>query len=136
MTPAEIRAARLALGLSQGQLGALLDTDAGTVRRMEMDPGAATWRKPAPRMVRLLQAYLDGYRPADWPTPRWQAQARQDPDPAGAGAIWDRPHAWDAPRAWTDWATGKEATRRQCRDCLQLDTPQARRDGCPGPATD
>lgn len=67
MTPQEIKAARRTLGLTQAQFGALLDTDAQTVRRMEMDPTAATHRKPAPRMVRLIAAYLDGYRPADWP---------------------------------------------------------------------
>lgn len=34
---------------------------------MEMPPDASTFRKPAPRMVRLIRAYLDGYRPRDWP---------------------------------------------------------------------
>lgn len=67
MTPDEIRAAREALGLTQQQLGALLDTDRQSVTRMEMDPEARTHRAPAPRMVRLLRAYLDGHRPADWP---------------------------------------------------------------------
>lgn len=67
MTPEEIKAARQALDLTQAQLGAMLDTDAQTVRRMELDPEASTFRKPAPRMVRLIRAYLDGYRPTDWP---------------------------------------------------------------------
>ena len=31
------------------------------------DEPANTFRKPAPRMVRLIRAYLDGYRAADWP---------------------------------------------------------------------
>lgn len=65
--PKQIKEARSNLGLTQQQLGALLDTDGQTVRRMEMDPSAATFRKLAPRMGRLLQAYLDGYRPEDWP---------------------------------------------------------------------
>lgn len=67
MTPEQIKAARAALGLTQSQLAAMLDTDGQTVRRMEMPEGARTHRKPAVRMVRLLQAYLDGYRPPDWP---------------------------------------------------------------------
>lgn len=67
MTPAEIKEARQSLGLSVGQLAALLDTDPQTVRRMEQREDASTFRKPAPRMARLLRAYLDGHRPADWP---------------------------------------------------------------------
>ena len=67
MTPEDIKEARQTLGLTQAQLGDLLDTVQTTVRRMEMDPIRATHRSPAPRMVRLLRAYLDGYRPADWP---------------------------------------------------------------------
>jgi len=67
MTPDQIRAARVSLNLTQAQLGALLETDGQTVRRMEGDPSHSTFRKPAVRMVRLIRAYLDGYRPADWP---------------------------------------------------------------------
>lgn len=67
MTPAEIKAARQSLSLSVAQLAALLDTDPQTIRRMEQRPDANTFRSPAPRMLRLLRAYLDGYRPADWP---------------------------------------------------------------------
>lgn len=67
MTPAEIKEARQKLGLSAPQLAALLDTDPQTIRRMEQSETAKTFRSPAPRMVRLIRAYLDGYRPADWP---------------------------------------------------------------------
>ena len=67
MTPEEIKEARQKLGLSQSQLGAVLDTDASTVRKMELAPESSTHRKPAPRMLRLIQAYLEGYRPDDWP---------------------------------------------------------------------
>jgi DNA-binding transcriptional regulator YiaG len=62
-----IKAARAKLKLTQDQLGKLLDTDGQTVRRMELSPEAKTFRKPAPRMVRLIEAYLSGYRPLDWP---------------------------------------------------------------------
>ena len=63
----ESKEARQSLGLSVAQLAALLDTDAQTVRRMEYAESASTFRKPAPRMVRLITAYLSGYRPDDWP---------------------------------------------------------------------
>jgi len=67
MTHTEIRAARLALGLTQAELAKMLNVEARTVRRMESDPSHSTHRKPAVRMVRLIRAYLDGHRPADWP---------------------------------------------------------------------
>ena len=68
MTPAEIKHARHTLGLSVADLARLLDTDAQSIRRMEQSEGASTFRRPAPRMIRLIRAYLDGYRPTDWPT--------------------------------------------------------------------
>ncbi len=67
MTPSQFKQARQSLGLTQSQLGILLDTDGQSIRRVEMDSDTSTGRKPAPRMVRLLQAYLDSYRPTDWP---------------------------------------------------------------------
>ena len=67
MTPADIKEARRKLGLSVADLARLLDTDPQTVRRMEQRPDGSTSRKPAPRMVRLLRAYSEGYRPQDWP---------------------------------------------------------------------
>ena len=67
MTPPEIKQARHTLGLSVADLARLLDTDPQTVRRMEQSETASTFRRPAPRMVRLVQAYMMGYRPPDWP---------------------------------------------------------------------
>jgi len=67
MTPTELKSARHQLGLTQAELARLLDTDARTMRSMEASPEASTFRKPAPRMMRLIRAYLDGYRPQDWP---------------------------------------------------------------------
>lgn len=73
MTPTYIKEARRQLGLSCDQLGKFLDTDAQTIRRMEQSSAASTFRKPAPRMVRLIRAYLDGYRPNDWPQKKGEA---------------------------------------------------------------
>jgi len=67
MTPEEIQDARHELGLSVKEMADMLDTDKQTVRRLEMDPRAETARQPAPRMVRLIKAYIAGYRPDDWP---------------------------------------------------------------------
>ena len=67
MTHTEIRAARLALGLAPDQLAKMLDVGTQTVTRMESTPDRSKHRKPAVRMVRLIRAYLDGHRPADWP---------------------------------------------------------------------
>jgi len=67
MTPVQIKKARRDLGLTVDQMGAMLDTDAQTVRRMGYDANKSTSRTPAVRMVRLIEAYLAGYRPADWP---------------------------------------------------------------------
>lgn len=65
--PDEIKAARERLGLTLTEMAAMLDTDAKSLRCMEMDPAVKMARTPPPRLVRLLEAYLDGYRPADWP---------------------------------------------------------------------
>ena len=67
MTPVKIKKARLRLGLTVSQMAAMLETDAQTIRRMEMSSEASTFREPAARMERLIRAYLDGHRPDDWP---------------------------------------------------------------------
>jgi len=63
MTPARIREARQMLGLTQAQLSAVMGTRGqGTVSEWE------TGRRNISGMAwRLLSAYLDGYRPPDWP---------------------------------------------------------------------
>ncbi|MEM8581101.1 MAG: helix-turn-helix transcriptional regulator [Pseudomonadota bacterium] len=67
MTHEQIKEARQELGLTLQQFAQVLDTDARTIRRMETSPDNSTHRAPAVRMVRLITAYRDGYRPADWP---------------------------------------------------------------------
>lgn len=68
MTPADIRFARGVLRLSIADMARLLDTDEITIRRIERPIEAKTHRPPPARVVRLLRAYLDGYRPSDWPS--------------------------------------------------------------------
>jgi DNA-binding transcriptional regulator YiaG len=67
MTHTEVRAARLALGLTQAELAKMLDVGEQTVTRMESTPDRSKHRAPAVRMIRLIRAYLDGHRPVDWP---------------------------------------------------------------------
>jgi len=63
VTPAQFREARNTLGLTQSQAAAMLgygsDARISEIERGKREPGAS--------VVRLLSAYLDGYRPNDWP---------------------------------------------------------------------
>ena len=62
MTPAEIRAARKSLALTQGQLAAVMGLRQATISDWERGIYPQDGSNE-----RLLRAYLDGYRPADWP---------------------------------------------------------------------
>lgn len=63
MTPEEIKQARQSLGLTQSQLAPLLGYSAAP-RVAEIEAGK---RNASDCVVRLLSAYLEGYRPDDWP---------------------------------------------------------------------
>lgn len=68
MTHLELRAARERLGLTQVEMARMLDMDSEkSVIRMESDPTLKTARPAPRRAVRLIEAYLAGYRPTDWP---------------------------------------------------------------------
>lgn len=73
MTPNEIADARRQLGLGQEDLARLLGYGAAA-RISELENVSpitgAPKRIPSDTVLRLLQAYLDGYRPADWPAPK------------------------------------------------------------------
>lgn len=67
MTHHDFITARHDLGLSQEQLGRALGVHVKTVRRWEAGPDSPYGRAiPAP-VARLLEAFLVGYRPDDWP---------------------------------------------------------------------
>lgn len=63
MDSKEIRAARVTLGLTQAQLAKVMGYGA-TTRISELERGV---KGMGPGATRLLKAYLDGYRPKDWP---------------------------------------------------------------------
>lgn len=63
MTPVDFKQARSNLGLNQSQLAALLGY--GTYSRISELEGGRT--QITDQCARLIQAYVDGYRPRDWP---------------------------------------------------------------------
>lgn len=67
MTPDEFKAARKRVGLTQSQLGALLDTNPATIRRWEMHPETASARPPNPVACQVLRWLLAGFRPPGYP---------------------------------------------------------------------
>ena len=66
MTPAEIARARDRLGLTLEQMATMLGYQGEQRRQMQYDleAGRRPVREP---QRRLVEAYLSGYRPADWP---------------------------------------------------------------------
>lgn len=63
MTPTQIKEARLTLRLTQKQMALMLGYGA-KARISELESGA---RNPSETVLRLMRAYLDGYRTDDWP---------------------------------------------------------------------
>lgn len=68
MTPDEFTETRRRLGLSVTQLADMLGVSHQHARRMSIAPDKGAHRPVNGTVERLLQAYLDGYRPKDWPT--------------------------------------------------------------------
>jgi transcriptional regulator with XRE-family HTH domain len=64
LTPTQFREARVKLGLTQSDAARLLGYGS-KVRISEIEAGK---RNPGAAVVRLLRAYLAGYRPEDWPS--------------------------------------------------------------------
>lgn len=67
MTPAEFKAARQKLGLTQSELGRILDTAPQTIRKWEAPEDASTARGPNPVACQVMRWMLAGFRPPDWP---------------------------------------------------------------------
>jgi transcriptional regulator with XRE-family HTH domain len=66
MTPAQLHKARQKLGLTLEQMAAMLGYEGDHRRQMlyDLESGRRTIREP---QRRLVEAYLAGYRPDDWP---------------------------------------------------------------------
>ena len=67
MTPDEFKAARKSLGLTQAQLGHVMDTSPQTIRRWEMPTDRSTARGVNPVAARVMRWMLDGFRPPEIP---------------------------------------------------------------------
>ena len=63
MTPAQFKLARHELGLTAAQTASLMGYGAAP-RIYEIEARDSV----PPQAARLMQAYLDGYRPGDWPS--------------------------------------------------------------------
>lgn len=67
-SPEEIRQAQAQLGLSDREFAPLLGITEQHLRRLKIrKPEAGSARQISPASARLLRAYLDGYRPPEWP---------------------------------------------------------------------
>lgn len=66
MTPDEVRQARETLGLTLEDLATMLGFEGVRRRQMmwDIENGRRDLRVPQERLIR---AYLEGYRPVDWP---------------------------------------------------------------------
>jgi transcriptional regulator with XRE-family HTH domain len=67
MTPKQFRAARKKLGLSRKQLASLVGGAYDNIARFERDRQNPSSRVPSPKTVELMKAFLEGYRPENWP---------------------------------------------------------------------
>ena len=66
MTPAQFTEARRRLGLTGEQLALMLGYE-GEQSRSQVHHLETGRRSIRPAQQRLIEAYLDGYRPEDWP---------------------------------------------------------------------
>lgn len=67
MSPQEFKAGRKSLGLTQAQLGHVLDTAPQTIRKWEMPADRSTARGVNPVAARAMRWMLDGFRPPEFP---------------------------------------------------------------------
>jgi transcriptional regulator with XRE-family HTH domain len=69
MTPSQLSRARQRLGLSGEQMATMLGYE-GEQARSQVYHLETGRREIRPAQRRLIEAYLSGYRPADWPVSR------------------------------------------------------------------
>ena len=74
MTPAQVRAARLSFNLSLFNMGQMLGfkgkSAAQAMHQIEIPAGENGHRPISKPRELLMEIYLSGYRPADWPKER------------------------------------------------------------------
>lgn len=67
MEPEEFKRARRRLGLTQAELGRILDTAPQTIRKWEMQPENSTARGVNPVAAQVMRWMLAGFRPPEFP---------------------------------------------------------------------
>lgn len=67
MTPIEFKEARQSLGLSQSQLGLIINTNPTTIRKWEMPDTRSTARSVNPIAAQVMRWLVDGFRPPEFP---------------------------------------------------------------------
>ena len=68
MNAREFRQARHSLGLTQAQLGAILDTNPTTIRKWEAEADRSTSRDPNPVACQVMRWMIAGFRPPEFPS--------------------------------------------------------------------
>lgn len=68
MTSEDFKEARQKLGLTQSQLGEILNTNPSTIRKWEMSGDRSTSRAPNPVAARVMGWMLQGFRPPQFPS--------------------------------------------------------------------
>lgn len=68
MTPDEFKHAQRRLGLSDPELGRILDTNETTIRKWKASEHASTGRGPNPIACQVMRWMLAGFRPPEWPS--------------------------------------------------------------------
>jgi len=63
----EMRIKREMLGLSRKQAAEVLETTIYQIQRLERSPDRESHITPPRRYAQLLDAYLSGFRPHNWP---------------------------------------------------------------------
>ena len=67
MTPIQIAKAQKSLGLDNADFAQVMEVDYSTLKKIKSPGGSSQSRRAPVRFVRLLNAYLAGFRPDDWP---------------------------------------------------------------------
>jgi len=67
MTPAELRITREMLGLSRLFAAEVLETTIYQIQKLERPEDRDSHIKPPRRYAQLLEAYMAGFRPDNWP---------------------------------------------------------------------
>ncbi|KAB0675605.1 hypothetical protein [Aureimonas leprariae] len=88
MSFAEFKRAQEAVGLTDAQLAQMLGfEDPQHLRRLKTSPDKAHHKRVMPYTARLMRAYVDGYRPSDWPSSESKDRRRGAANTVNVGVL-------------------------------------------------